>query len=86
MRESHGEGGVGREIQLCVAFPPVSMRWDWLEGLDQERRGRNSLDHGDVDRRRGAGLVDLGVCHGSDATDSSTRPCEEFCEDTGGGG
>jgi cytochrome c heme-lyase len=28
-------------------------------------------------------LVDLGVCHVSDIIDSSTRPCEEFCEDFG---
>ena len=60
MREGDGEGAVGREVKLRVALAPVSAVYQ-LKVFDANRRCL--LDNSDVDRRSGAGAVDLCVGH-----------------------
>lgn len=57
-----GEGGIGREVESRVAFPPVSRVWSGSQ-REVEYVWGIILDYGNVDRGRGAGTIDFLVRH-----------------------
>ena len=75
--EGDGEGRVGREVELRVAFSPVSRK-----SLDGSLWGGGGgvwvLDNGNIHRRRRTGAIDLLICHrGLDSPESQLfRNCQ----------